>query len=221
MADRYNYNLDINSQAEIQRAIAEEKSRAPATSLQLVVRGLGIGFAATQVLDVVSTLLYEKQNAENRLAEDQVRGGHQAYEVAVARLAKKFGRELSEDEIKYWGWKFHRSFGMLGGLQYLLLRRALPKIGFGLGLGFGLAFFLFADELMIYVAGLTPGPTRFSWKAHARGAVAHIAYGVVAELTARSFEMITPYEEGTGFGREEDKGRGSPYAPVIGAPTFA
>ena len=187
------------------------------TPLKIVGRGLGVGFAATQTLDVISSLLYEKQNAQTRLAEDRARGGRQAYEVAVARVAKKLGRELSEDEIKYWGWKFHRAFGLLGGLQYMLLRRALPRIGFGLGLGFGIGFFLLTDEFLIYLLRLTPGPSKFSWKAHARGAVAHIAYGVVAELTARSFELLAPYENGTGPAREEDRARRSDYAPVISA----
>jgi len=38
---------------------------------------------------------------------------------------------------------------------------------------------------MMPLLRLTPGPLAFSWKVHARGAAAHLAYGVGAEATAR------------------------------------
>jgi len=44
------------------------------------------------------------------------------------------------------------------------------------------------DELMMPLSRLTPGPRAFSWKVHARGAAAHLAYGVAAETAARLLE---------------------------------
>lgn len=162
---------------------------------QTVARGIGTGFLATQALDLVSIWLYENLDWKTREHEDTARSGRQAYEVAVDKIARGLGYSLSEDQLKFWGWKFHRAFGLLGGLQYLLLRRKFPQIGRGLGLGYGIAFFLVADQFLIYLLKLTPGPTQFPFRTHARGAIAHIAYGVVAELAARSYERITPYEQ--------------------------
>ncbi len=173
----------------------------------LITRSLGTGFVATQALDVVSAWLYENLSPEIREEEDRVRNGRQAYEVAVARAADHFGYALNGDEIKYWGWKFHRAFGILGGLQYVLLRKMYPKVGQGMGLAYGLGFFLVVDELVIYLAKLTPGPTKFSWRTHLRGAIAHLAYGVAAELTYRSFDKISAYERGVGAAQWENSGR--------------
>ncbi|HEY4184618.1 MAG TPA: DUF1440 domain-containing protein [Polyangia bacterium] len=151
-------------------------------------RGLVIGLCATQALDWVSILLYEGESAATRATENRVRGDRQAYEVAVERMATRAGRKLSEDEVKRWGWRFHKTFGLLGGLGYLGLRRAFPRLRWGCGLAFGSAFFLLVDELMVPLQGLTPGPQAFSWKVHARGAAAHLAYGMAAEATARLFD---------------------------------
>ena len=76
-------------------------------------------------------------------------------------------------------------FGLLGGPAYLALRRRFPALRWGCGLGFGAVFFLAVDELLVPLTGLTPGPRAFSWKVHARGAAAHLAYGVAAEGAAR------------------------------------
>jgi Protein of unknown function (DUF1440) len=172
----------------------ESERTGAAVFVQTFLRGLGVGFVATQVLDVVSHYLYESLSDEDFEQEEQARGYQQAYEVAVQKIARFYGKELNESEMKFWGWKFHRSFGLSGGLQYMALRKMVPQVGYGYGIPFGLAFWVLADEIGIYGAGLVPGPQKFNWKAHARGAIAHIAYGVAAELTARAYDAISVYE---------------------------
>ena len=90
--------------------------------------------------------------------------------------------------MKTWGWRFHKAFSLAGGLLYALMRRRDERVGAGLGLAFGAAFFVVVDEILMPVQGLTPGPLAFSWKVHARGAIAHIAYGVAAEATWRTID---------------------------------
>jgi uncharacterized membrane protein YagU involved in acid resistance len=87
--------------------------------------------------------------------------------------------------------KFHKAFGLLGGLQYVAMRRRNPRIGAGMGLLFGAAFFLFGDEILVSLMRWTPGPRAFSWKVHARGAAAHVAYGVAAEAMARVLDRAS------------------------------
>lgn len=151
-------------------------------------RGLIVGLAATQALDWVSTWLYERESARLRRAENRARHGKHAYEVAVDRLARALGRAPTRKQLSVWGWRFHKLFGLLGGVGYLALRRAYPRVGWGKGLGFGTAFFAIGDELLMPLLRLTPGPRAFSWKVHARGALAHVAYGVAAESAARLFD---------------------------------
>jgi len=150
-----------------------------------LAKGLLVGLCATQALDWVSILIYEGEARATRAAEDRARGYRHAYEVAVARLASYAGKRLTEDQVTRWAWRFHKTFGVLSGVAYLKLRRAFPRLQRGCGLAFGAAFFLIGDELMIPLLRLTPGPLAFSWKVHARGAAAHLAYGVAAEATAR------------------------------------
>jgi putative membrane protein len=151
----------------------------------VVAGGMVVGFCATEALDWLSSVLYQREDHRTRHAEDATRGHRHAYEVAVERLAGQLGRPLDRDQVARWGWRFHKLFGFLGGPAYLLLRRAFPRLTWGSGLAFGAAFFLVVDELLVPVLRLTPGPLAFSWKVHARGAAAHLAYGVAAESTAR------------------------------------
>jgi hypothetical protein len=149
------------------------------------VRGCVVGVVATQALDWLSIVLYHGENRATRRAEDRARGHLHAYERALQRIVRRAGVELPRPELRRWGWRFHKIFGALGGVGYLLARRRDPRIGYGAGLAFGAAFFLVVDEVLVPGLGLTPGPRAFSWKVHARGAVSHLAYGVAAETVAR------------------------------------
>ncbi|MFL5369468.1 MAG: hypothetical protein ACJ78Z_04695 [Myxococcales bacterium] len=157
----------------------------------LPVKGLLVGWAATKALDGVSTYLYENEDVRTRISENIVRRNRHAYERAVEQMAELRGKSLSRRQRKMYGWRFHKAFGLLGGLQYVAMRRRNPRIGAGLGLLFGAAFFLFADEILVPLMRWTPGPRAFSWKVHARGAVSHIAYGVAAEATARLLDRAS------------------------------
>ena len=150
-----------------------------------VVKGTLIGLAGGAALDGLSIAIYENEDFDTRIAEDAARKGRHAYEVGVSKLARAIGWRLSRGEEKRFGWRFHQAFGLLGGIGYAALRRRKPGVGAGMGLAFGAAFFLLVDELMMPLVGWTPGPRKFSWKVHARGAAAHVAYGVAAEVAAR------------------------------------
>lgn len=163
---------------------------ASSSPLKVAVESLAIGWVATQVLDWVSVALYERQPGRERREENRARGKFQAYERAVAKVNEKFGLGLSREEIAVWGWRFHKSLGIGTGMLYVALRRKNPRLGLGLGLGFGAAFFLLLDELAMPLSKLTPGPRAFSWKVHARGAAAHVAFGVAAETAVRVAERI-------------------------------
>jgi len=153
-----------------------------------LLKGLVVGLCATEALDWLSIALYEGESARTRAKENAVRGNRHAYERAIEKTARRLGRDLTNRQIGRWGWGFHKVFGLLGGPAYLALRRRVPALRWGCGLGFGALFFLVVDELMVPLAGLTPGPRAFSWKVHARGAAAHLAYGVAAEGAARLLE---------------------------------
>lgn len=153
---------------------------------RLLAEGAVVGVVATQALDWLSTFLYNRENRATWLAENIARGGMHAYERGLQKMVRPFGLTPGPGDIKRWGWRLHKAFGILGGVGYLALRRKVPALGWGRGLGMGLAFFLLGDEVMVPLLGLTPGPGSFDWRVHARGAASHIAYGIAAETAARA-----------------------------------
>jgi uncharacterized membrane protein YagU involved in acid resistance len=158
--------------------------------LSLLVEGTVVGLAATKALEWLSGYLYEREDPRTREAEDRARGELAAYERAVAQLAGKLGKRLDRHQLATWGWRLHKSFGVGMGVAYVALRRRYPQLGAAFAPAFGAALFLFADELLLPLAGWTPGPRAFPWQTHARGAVSHLAYGVAAEAAARAFERV-------------------------------
>ena len=166
------------------RGRGRTRSRRGASLLQ----GVLVGVAATQALDWLSIALYESEDDETRVTEDTARGHRHAYEVAMDRMARGLGLALSEDELRRWAWRFHKVFGVAGGIGYVALRKRSRAVSACVGTLFGSAFFLVVDELLVPATGLTPGPRAFPWKTHARGAASHVAYGVAAELAARALE---------------------------------
>lgn len=154
------------------------------------VKGLLVGLAATSALDWVSIVLYERESRKTWLAENFARRGRHAYEVGISKIFGLAGKRLSRRQERKYGWRFHKTFGVASGLQYEMLRKKSPLVGAGMGLLFGAAFFLIVDELMMPLFGFTPGPRKFSWSVHARGAASHLAYGVAAEATSRLIDKV-------------------------------
>lgn len=163
-----------------------------------LVKGALLGLAGGAALDALSIAIYQNEDLSTRIAEDAARKNRHAYEVAVSQIAGVFGKRLSRRQEKTLGWRFHQGFGLLGGIGYAALRRRNKRVGVGMGLAFGAVFFLIADELLMPLLGWTPGPGKFSWKVHARGAVSHVAYGVAAETTARLLDRAVAKGPGSG-----------------------
>ena len=193
-------------------------TRVPSLLRSLPVEGAIVGFCATQALDVVSTAIYEREGRRARFVENATRGGLHAYERAIARMGHTLGLGLSRRQAKTWGWRFHKTFGLLGGVGYVALRRRWPRLGRWGGLAFGAAFFAIADELMMPLLGLTPGPRKFSWRVHARGAIAHVLYGVAAETAARVLESSASARSNGVASRRGGSSHGAPGTGEI-APT--
>src|SRR3954470_2617369 len=101
--------------------------RAAALLDSLPVKGLLVGWAATKALDAVSTYLYENEDVRTRISENIVRRNRHAYERAVEQMAEKAGKSLSRRQRKMYGWRFHKAFGLLGGLQYVGGRGGAPR----------------------------------------------------------------------------------------------
>lgn len=148
----------------------------------VLLAGVAAGAVATWLMTQVTTLMYNRENRTAREREDRVRGDRTAYEVAADKAAAILDRKLDKKGRARWGSVIHWALGIGAGVVYALIRTQIPNPNLLHGFAFGFVFWLVMDEGVVYALGLTPGPLRFPWQAHARGAIGHLVFGAVAEL---------------------------------------
>jgi len=145
------------------------------------IAGLGAGW----LMNALTTVIYDRQDPVARSREEDARGGRIASEVAAQKTARLLGRRLDEQSARKWGPVVHQGVAVGAGALYGVLRGREPRLSLGVGLLFGLAFFVLADELALTALRVAPGPLAFPWQTHARGLAGHLAYGVATETQLR------------------------------------
>jgi hypothetical protein len=108
--------------------------------------------------------------------------------VKAARAISEgiFGHELKEQEKRPAGAAVHYAFGTVTGGLYGAVAEFSPEFTAGVGLPFGAAFWLVADETAVPLLGLSEGPTRYPLSTHAYAFASHLVYGLTAEVTRRA-----------------------------------
>lgn len=147
-----------------------------------LTRGALAGVVATWVMGQVTSYMYQYESEEARHAEEEAREGKMAFGVAAEKAAELVGQELTDEQRKAQGRAIHWALGIGAGAVYGAGRDAGEGTKMGRGLAFGTSFYLMMDEVGNPALGLTPGPMAFPWQAHARGLVAHLAFGATAEV---------------------------------------
>jgi putative membrane protein len=75
----------------------------------------------------------------------------------------------------------HYGFGALTGAAYGVLAELAPGVTRGVGVPFGTAVWLGADEIAVPAFGLSGLPWEHPPSVHARALAAHLVYGVATE----------------------------------------
>ena len=154
------------------------ESRSVAANLSW---GAVAGTLATLALSATSSALYSRENWLSKGREEWARGGKTANRVAVNKLARAAGVDLSKAQATTAEGALHFGIGAGAGAAYGAIRPHVPAPGIVKGLGFGATLWLVADEGLNPALGLTPGPASFPWQAHARGLVSHLVFGLATE----------------------------------------
>ena len=112
--------------------------------------------------------------------------------VETAKVISRnvLGRELKESEKETAGAMVHYAFGALSGGVYGALAELSPPVTAGLGIPFGAAFWLIADEVTVPALGLSKGPTEYPVSTHAYALASHLVYGMTAELSRRALRQV-------------------------------
>ncbi len=155
-----------------------------------LLKGAVAGAVATFVMGKITTYMYQHEDRQARMEEDQARGGHSAYETAAEKAASAAGTSIDRQQREQAGAAIHWALGIGAGAAYAVLRRRFHLFGSTAGTAFGTAFWAFLDEGLVPALGLTPGPRAFPWQAHARGFVGHLTFGTVTDGTLRLLDRI-------------------------------
>jgi hypothetical protein len=149
------------------------------------VKGGLAGLSAGWLMNALTTVIYDRQDPVARSREEDARGGKVASEVAAQKTARLFGRKLNDQSARKWGPVVHDGLAVGAGALYGVFRGRVPRLSLGVGLLFGLAFFVLADELALTALRIAPGPLAFPWQTHARGLAGHLTYGLATETQLR------------------------------------
>jgi uncharacterized membrane protein YagU involved in acid resistance len=147
------------------------------------------GAAATWLMDLATTALYDREPKAVQERENAARGQKNAYEIAAEKAAALAGRELTKEQRTLAGGAIHWTLGVSSGIAYGALRNSLP-LGFGSGLAYGTIFWLAMDEGALTLAGLTPPPREFPWQTHARGLAGHLVLGAAIEAVFDAADVV-------------------------------
>lgn len=140
-----------------------------------VVVGTGAAYAATKLMDQVTTAYQERQSEASKQREMELQE-EPAYVKGAEKLARARGVDIDEERKQELGQRLHVGLGLSGGIiAGFLTARGMNPLGAGILTGLGI--WLFVDEGANAVLGLTPPAPEFPRETHIRGLVGHLAYG--------------------------------------------
>lgn len=150
------------------------------------LKGAVAGAVAVWVMDQVDWYMYDHEDREAQRRTRRVRpqGLDPSHHVAN-KIAGAFGKELSPPQPHPAGIAVHYAIGMGAGALYGALHGRVPVVSTGRGALYGLGIFLTHDELLNTLTGSAARPSQYPWQAHARGLIAHVVLGVVADTILR------------------------------------
>ena len=156
-----------------------------------VAAGFAAGALGVWALDRLDWFLWDQENPEARARTAAVRPkGEPPAQALVSKMEDATGKHLDPGTHETASQVVHYSIGIAPAIGYALLRDKLPMSGVARGALYGAGLFLAQDEVLNTVTGLGAKPQDYPWQAHARGIVAHTAYGIVTELALELVDQI-------------------------------
>ena len=104
--------------------------------------------------------------------------------TAVAELVTD--KKLTKEEKEIAGAVAHYAMGVVSGGIYGAAAELAPATTVGVGLPFGAAVWLLADEAVVPAVGLSKAPTEYPLSIHAYALASHLVFGVSTEAVRRT-----------------------------------
>jgi hypothetical protein len=146
------------------------------------IRGAVAGAAATWLMDLVTTRLYEAQPARVIEREEAAQAnGKSSVGNMVDRFESGTGLQIPPSRRPQVESAVHYALGIVPGAIYGLMRRRLPVARAWEGTAFGLALFALNDEYLNTRLGLAGPFSAYPAATHFRGLAGHVALGLGTE----------------------------------------
>jgi putative membrane protein len=149
------------------------------------VAGLIGGIVASFVMSQFQTLLSTMSEEEKKLKkkkEDEPAN----VKTAEAISENVFDHKLKKSEKEPAGEAVHYAMGATSGLIYGIASEIAPITTVGLGLPFGAAVWLVADDVVVPALGLAKPANEYPLSAHAYALSSHLVYGLTTDLVRRA-----------------------------------
>ena len=148
------------------------------------VAGLIGGLVASFVMSEFQTLL-------SKLAEEEKKSKKKTEEPATVKAAAEiskavFDYRLKKSEKEPAGEAVHYAMGATSGLIYGIAAEIAPVTTVGLGLPFGAAVWLVADDIVVPALGLAKPATEYPLSTHAYALSSHLVYGLTTDIVRRA-----------------------------------
>ncbi len=148
------------------------------------VAGLVGGIVGSLVMTGFQTLL-------SSLSEEEKKPKRKREEPANVKAAEEiseglFDHKLKKSEKEPAGEAMHYAMGATSGLIYGIASEIAPMTTVGLGLPFGAAVWLVADDVVVPALGLAKPATEYPISTHAYALSSHLVYGLTSDLVRRA-----------------------------------
>ena len=150
------------------------------------IAGLAGTIVMTQFQNAVSSLAKPENNNE----DEKDSGDNATIKTAQTVTQLVTGHNIPQEEKALAGQIVHYSFGTAMGAVYGAVSEIEPSSSAGMGLPFGTALWLAADELALPSLGLSGPPSEFPVTSHIYGLASHLVYGASTELFRRGLRRL-------------------------------
>jgi putative membrane protein len=155
-----------------------------------VAAGALAGLAGTIIMTQFQSAMSALAKPKPKPNEKNETGDNATVNTALTLTKFATGHGIDKDSKKVAGQIVHYSFGTAMGAVYGAMAEIQPTSSSAMGLPFGAALWLAADEVAVPSLGLSGPPTDFPIRVHAYGLFSHLVYGASTELCRKGFRRL-------------------------------
>lgn len=157
--------------------------------LKGAVAGLIGGMVASFVMSEFQTFL-SKLSEEEKKPKKKKEDEPANVKTAEAVSENVFDHKLKKSEKEPAGVAVHYAMGATSGLIYGIASEVAPVSTTGLGLPFGAAVWLVADDIVVPALELAKPATEYPLSTHAYALSSHLVYGLTTDLVRRGVRNL-------------------------------